>query len=110
MKMLPPQKHQSGVQLKPCQGGYEVIRRGVVLGRIRSTTEPSGRVAFLLAEDRRRNPRTYRGRQVAAEAVAALYDLAKAARTQRMQPEQIVLAAWTLRPPSSFKQAKRSKR
>jgi hypothetical protein len=108
--MRTPRKDRCAVELRPCQGGYEVTRRGTVLGKIQSTTEPSGRVAFLLAADRRRNPRTYRGRLVAAEAVAALYDLATAARKQRMQPEQIVLAAWTLRPPSSFKQPKRSKR
>ena len=104
--MWTPQKDRSSVQLRPCQGGYEVMRRGVVLGKIRSTTEPSGRVAFLLEADRRRKPRTYRGRNVAAQAVVALYDLAKAARSQRMRPEDIVLAAWTSRPPSSFKRAK----
>jgi hypothetical protein len=101
--MSSPQKKRTPVQLRPCQGGYEVIRRGIVLGKIRSTTEASGRVAFLLAADRRRNPRTYRGRNVAAEAVAALYDLARAARRQQMRPEEIVLAAWMSRPPSSCK-------
>ena len=106
--MLSPQKHKSGVRLKPCQGGYEVIRRGVVLGRIRSTTEPSGRVAFLLAADRRRNPRTYRGRRIAAGAVAALHDLARAARKRKMGPEEIIIAAWTLRPPTSSKRVRQT--
>lgn len=108
--MWSPQPKRSALQLRPCDGGYEVIRRGIVLGRIRSTAEPSGRVAFLLAVDRRRKPRTYRGRHVAAEAIAALYELARRARNERMSPEEIVLAAWSVRPPSSFKPVKRRQR
>jgi len=99
-------KRRTALQLRPCDGGYEVLRRGGVLGRIRRTTEASGRVAFLLAADRRRKPRTYRGRHVAAEAIAALYELAKAARSRRMSPEKIVLAAWSVRPASSLRQKK----
>jgi hypothetical protein len=104
--MLSPQR-QLTLRLRPCRGGYEVIRQGAVIGRIRSTTERSGRVAFLLGVDRRRKPRTYRGRQLAAVATAALYELAKSARKQRMTPEQIILAAWATRPPSSLKSNKR---
>jgi len=105
--MWSPQPKRSALQLRPCDGGYKVIRRGVVLGKIRSTTEPSGRVAFLLSADRRRKPRTYRGRRVAAEAIVALYELTRRARKKRLSPEDIVLAAWSVRPPSSLKPAKR---
>ena len=108
--MWSPQTKRSSLQLRPCDDGYEVIRKGIVLGRIHCTTEPSGRVAFLLAVDRRRKPRTYRGRQVAAAAVAALYELTQKARSERMSPEEIVLAAWSVRPPSSLKHIKRRQR
>jgi hypothetical protein len=105
--MWSPQPRRSALQFRPCDGGYEVMRRGIVLGRIRSTTEPSGRVAFHLAADPRRKPRTYRGRHLAAEAVAALYELTTRARRDRMSTEEVVLAAWSVRPPSSLKSAKR---
>lgn len=108
--MWSPQPRRSALQLRPCDGEYEVIRRGIVLGKIRSTTEPSGRVAFVLASDRRRKPRTYRGRHLAAQAVAALYELTTRARKDRMSTEEVVLAAWSVRPPSSLKLAKRRPR
>jgi hypothetical protein len=104
--MQSPQSKRYPFKLRPCNGGYVVIRRGTVLGKIRSTTERSGRVAFLLSVDRRRKPRTYRGRHLAAQAVAAMYELARRARRGRMTIEQIVLAAWSVRPPSSLKAVK----
>jgi len=91
------------IRLEPTTGGYEVYKGRMKLGVIRSATEPSGRVAFVLGCDRRRHPRTYRGRELAARALVALSELAKRARRDRMQIEAIVLAAWMTRPPASVK-------
>ncbi len=85
---------QNTLELEPFARGYKVIRQGVVLGTILRTQEPSGRVAFTLGADRRRYPRTYRGRELAADAAAALYDLTESVRSGRRTLEQVVLTAW----------------
>jgi len=105
-----PSRHRNRlhrIRLEAISGGYEVYQGRVKLGVIRSALEPSGRVAFVLGCDRRRHPRTYRGRQLAAQALVVLSELATRARRNHMQPESIILNAWLARPPASVKTVRR---
>lgn len=84
--------------LQPLADGYQVFRRGVLLGKILTTCEPSGRAVFTFDADRRPFHRTYRGRDLAAEALAALYDAVQAVKTGRVSLEEALMTAWEQKP------------
>ncbi len=83
----------------PIDGGYEVRRGRTTLGTIHPLREPTGRHCFRLGFDTRKNPRTYRGKEKAALALAELNVLAKAA--EKKPTEQIIIEAWDHKPASS---------
>lgn len=81
--------------------GYKVYLRGKMLGEILPSREPTGRHCFYLGIDRRRSPRTYRGKIKAAEALESLDKLLTAAKKKKWKPEVLLINAWDERPTSS---------
>lgn len=81
--------------------GFDVYYRGKSIGQIISTKESSGRHCFSLGFDRRKYPRTYRGKVHAAEALHEIYKLAKEFRNRRWSVEQLIVLSWDQRPRAS---------
>lgn len=79
----------------------EVIFRRRELGAIVGMKEQSGRHCFRLACDARREPRTYRGRVQAAEALLLIDDLKREAEKNRWTVEQLIIHAWDEKPRAS---------
>ena len=71
------------------------------LGTIAGMKERSGRHCFRLACDSRRNPRTYRGRTQAAEALLMIDDLKRAAKKNRWSVEELIVRSWDGKPRAS---------
>lgn len=71
------------------------------LGTIVGMKELSGRHCFRLACDGRREPRTYRGRIQAAEALLMIDDLKRAAKKQDWSVEELIVRAWDGKPRAS---------
>ena len=84
----------------PSKRGYRV-RHGSTrrdLGEIIRVTEQSGRVAFALGYDRRRPPRSYRGKVTAAEALMEIDKLRRQA--PKIGIEATIIRAWENMPAS----------
>lgn len=79
----------------------EVFRRGRPLGAIVGMKEQSGRHCFRLACDSRREPRTYRGRVQAAEALQMIDELKSLAQKQRWPVEELIVRSWDVKPRAS---------
>ena len=79
----------------------EVYRGRRSLGTIVGMKEQSGRHCFRLACDTRRDPRTYRGRVQAAEALLMIADLKRAAEKNRWSTEELIIHAWDEKPRAS---------
>jgi hypothetical protein len=79
----------------------EVYLRRRCLGKIKGMKEQSGRHCFRLACDSRREPRTYRGRVQAAEALLMIDDLKRAAKKQRWSLEELIIRSWDDKPRAS---------
>jgi hypothetical protein len=71
------------------------------LGQIVGMKEYSGRHCFRLASDTRHEPRTYRGRVQAAEALLLIDDLKRAAKKQRWSVEELIIRSWDSKPRAS---------
>lgn len=71
------------------------------LGTIVGMKEQSGRHCFRLACDNRRDPRTYRGRVQAAEALLMIDDLKRAAKKQRWSVDELIIRSWDGKPRAS---------
>ena len=71
------------------------------LGAIVGMKEQSGRHCFRLACDRRRDPRTYRGRVQAAEALLLIDDLKRAAKKYRWSVDELIIRSWDGKPRAS---------
>ena len=78
--------------------GTAVFFRRRRIGVIFSAIEANGRYCFRLGCDTRRQPRTYRGRVRAAEALKAIYELKRVAARQRFSVEEIIVRAWDCKP------------
>ncbi len=72
-----------------------------LLGTITGMKELSGRHCFRLACDSRREPRTYRGRVQAAEALLMIDDLKRAAKRRRWSVEELIVRSWDGKPRAS---------
>ncbi|MFW6169194.1 MAG: hypothetical protein ACODAD_01805 [Planctomycetota bacterium] len=79
----------------------EVYKGRRSLGTIVGMKEPSGRHCFRLACDERREPRTYRGRVQAAEALLMIANLTGAAKKNRWSNEELIIHAWDEKPRAS---------
>ena len=72
------------------EDGYDVKLKGKKIGEIKSILENSGRYSFYLDGDKSDDPRTYRGKQIAAEALLMRGRLVE----KYKDPNQLVMAAW----------------
>ena len=79
------------------EGGRKVKRGKKELGTIVAQKEGTGRHCFSLGFDKRKTPRTYRGRQKAAEALCVIDQL----KSKKRSPEQLILEAWDAKPRAS---------
>lgn len=79
----------------------EVYKGRRYLGTILGMKEQSGRHCFRLACDKRKDPRTYRGRVQAAEALLMIADLKRAAEKSGWSPEELIIHAWDKKPRAS---------
>jgi hypothetical protein len=91
----------SAFKFKATATGFEVFHRGRRIGTIMPAKEASGRHCFYLGCDDRKQPRTYRGKQKAAEALQILHKLAADAHRKHWSVEKLVAVAWDLRPRAS---------
>jgi hypothetical protein len=71
------------------------------LGTIVGMKEQSGRHCFRLACDNRREPRTYRGRIQAAEALSLIDELKRAAAKNRWSVDELIIRSWDGKPRAS---------
>ena len=81
--------------------GFDVYYRGRRLGEILPAKEASGRHCFYLGCDDRDEPRTYRGKQKAAEALQIMSKLATDAQRRHWPLEKLIAIAWDQRPRAS---------
>lgn len=81
--------------------GFDVYVRGKCIGDIIPAKEASGRHCFYLGCDDRKEPRTYRGKQKAAEALHTIYKLKNDSIRKRWTPEKLIAMAWDERPRAS---------
>lgn len=72
-----------------------------LIGTIVGMKEQSGRHCFQLACDSRREPRTYRGRVQAAQALEMIDDLKRQAKQHRWSVDEIIIRSWDEKPRAS---------
>ena len=80
--------------------GAVVYYRGKKLGKIVTMYEASGRHCFRLGCDSRKNPRTYRGRVKAAEALKLVEDMARQAKKEKWSQQELIIRSWDCKPRS----------
>ncbi len=85
----------------PTETGFAVYYRGKRIGDILPAKEASGRHCFYLGFDDRKEPRTYRGKLKAAEALHVIYKLAQEAKKKRWSSEKLLIVSWDERPRAS---------
>ena len=88
-------------KFQPRDTGYEVILKGKSIGTIIPKQEPSGRHCFVLGCDTRDDARTYRGKILAAEALAAIDKLKQQSKKEKWSVESLIVNAWDGRPRAS---------
>ena len=91
----------SGYRFEESDEGFSVFVRGKRIGDIVPAKEASGRHCFYLACDDRREPRTYRGKQKAAEALHAIFKLKNDSTKKKWSREKLIVMAWDERPRAS---------
>jgi len=74
--------------------------RGRCIGSIVATKETNGRHCFRLGFDRRKEPRTYRGKFQAAEALKVIDELKRQAAKAKWDTEVLIIQAWDRKPQS----------
>ncbi|MEZ6102191.1 MAG: hypothetical protein R3E01_24915 [Pirellulaceae bacterium] len=88
-------------KFKETATGYDVFAGSKNLGGIVPMKESTGRHCFRLAEDDPKSPRTYRGKQKAAEALMTIAKIAETAKKKKLSVEQVIIQAWSDRPAAS---------
>ncbi len=92
------------------EGGYlfhvyphatEVFLGRRSIGSLVGMKEQSGRHCFRLACDARREPRTYRGRVQAAQALEMIDDLKRRAKRERWSVDEVIIRSWDIKPRAS---------
>ena len=92
------------------EGGFEFVEEGdgfVVffrkqeLGRIVTMLEASGRYCFRIVWDTRPDPRTYRGKVLAAKALHLIDGLKRDAKSNRLSQEELIIRSWDSKPKSA---------
>ncbi|MCA9148006.1 MAG: hypothetical protein KDA92_01840 [Planctomycetales bacterium] len=88
-------------KFEPSKDGFDVLFRGKSIGLIKPSKEASGRHCFYLGCDDRKDPRTYRGKIKAAEALHTIFKLTAEAKKKKWSPEKLLVMAWDDRPRAS---------
>ena len=88
-------------KFKETEATFEVYVRGKCIGEIVPAKEASGRHCFYLACDDRKEPRTYRGKNKAAEALQVISKLKADASKRKWDTEKLIIMAWDERPRAS---------
>ncbi len=91
----------SKYKFEPLEKGYRVVSRGKALGEILPMKEATGRHCFYLGFDKRKSPRTYRGKIKAAEALDAISKLISDSKKRKWSVEALIVNAWDERPRAS---------
>ena len=89
---------EGGFTFEVFDGQTDVYRGTRKIGTLVTTREANGRYCFRLSCDRRANPRTYRGRVKAAEALWIIDQLVREAKTRRLALEEVIVRAWERKP------------
>ncbi len=106
-------KQKRGLIEKLKEGGFEfhvfeaetdVFHRRRMIGTIIGMKERNGRHCFRLGCDSRKEPRTYRGRIKAAEALQIIESLSREAKKRRWSSEELIIRSWDDKPHASPKQ------
>ncbi len=98
--------HEEGFDFHVYGAETDVYRKGRCLGTIIGMKEKSGRHCFRLGCDRRDDPRTYRGRVKAAEALQIIDGLKREAKKRRWTVEDVIIHSWDDKPHASPKQSR----
>jgi hypothetical protein len=107
---MPAKSKKSELMRKLREGGFlfhvypaetEVYLGRRAIGTIVGMKEQSGRHCFRLACDSRREPRTYRGRVQAAQALEMIDELKRLAKQQRWSVDEIIVRSWDGKPRAS---------
>jgi hypothetical protein len=107
---MPTKKKKSELLRTLREGGYvfhvyaqqtEVLLGRRSIGMIVGMKEQSGRHCFRLACDSRREPRTYRGRVQAAEALEMIDELKRLAKQERWSIDEVIIRSWDGKPRAS---------
>ncbi len=88
-------------KFEPLEKGYQVIAKGKAIGEILPMKEATGRHCFYLGCDKRKTPRTYRGKIKAAEALETIQKLITDAKKKKWSEEVLIINAWDDRPRAS---------
>ena len=88
-------------KFEPMDVGYKVVSKGRTLGEILPMKESTGRHCFYLGFDKRKKPRTYRGKIKAAEALEAIDKLLNSQKKKRWTAQALIVNAWDERPRAS---------
>ena len=98
-----PKRKFEFTELPKGENGYEVKHRGRTLGTIMGILESAGRHSFYLGCDDRENPRIYRGKAKAAEALLQIDEIKQRCKGKPL--EVVVCEAWANRPAASSQAA-----
>jgi hypothetical protein len=107
---MPAKKKKPELVRKLREGGYlfhvcpqetEVFLGRRSIGTIVGMKEQSGRHCFRLACDSRREPRTYRGRVQAAQALQMIDDLKRQAKQGHWSIDEMIVRSWDDKPRAS---------
>ena len=88
-------------KFKPTETGFDVYVRSRLIGEILPAKEASGRHCFYLGCDDRKEPRSYRGKIKAAEALQVIDKLRTDSKKKRWSLEKLMIMAWDERPRAS---------
>ena len=94
-------KAKSKFTFKPLDTGYGVVLKGKKIGEIMPMKEATGRHCFYLGCDKRRSPRTYRGKLKAAEALETMSKLIAEHQKKKSPLEILIINCWDERPRAS---------
>lgn len=92
-------KKEGGFDFLPGTGDETQVMKGKRnLGTIVTMLEANGRYCFRLGCDNRDEPRTYRGRIRAAQALLVIHNLCQQAVKRKWAAEQLIVNAWDNKP------------
>jgi len=89
---------EGGYEFHQTETGHTVMFKRRVIGEIVTHQESNGRHCFRLGVDNRKEPRTYRGKVTAANALKVLDELVREAKSSSLSMEDTILRSWERTP------------